>query len=218
MIIQKGKETLVCRTLSSVTLLGIFGLSIIWIPLLQYFILPIIAVLMFSEWYNITNSSKIYLLLGLIIIPITIISLMLICEVAKNHWIIITYIAIITSVDVFAMFGGILLGGPKLAPKLSPKKTWSGLLVGVIAAGIITNLLTLFPGYSIPENMLRHLTLGSFILAFLAQMSDLFESYFKRRFNFKDSGTIIPGHGGVLDRLDSYIFTAPVVLVLLLMN
>jgi phosphatidate cytidylyltransferase len=112
------------------------------------------------------------------------------------------------------MFVGKLIKGPKLAPSLSPKKTISGLLGGVAAAAILPMLLNLVPAYSIATYTSASKIILLYQFAFLgltSQMSDLFISYFKRKFNIKDSGNLIPGHGGMLDRFDSIVLTAPIV-------
>jgi phosphatidate cytidylyltransferase len=112
--------------------------------------------------------------------------------------------AIIWSTDIFAFFGGRALGGPKLAPAISPKKTWSGFLCG-LAGGVVAGLIAAYI-FSAP-NYLWIATL-SIVLSFSGQLGDLFESALKRRFEVKDSGDLIPGHGGVMDRMDSMIFAA----------
>ena len=112
--------------------------------------------------------------------------------------------AIVWASDVFAFFAGRAFGGPKLAPRISPKKTWSGMVGGVIggiAAGLV--LLMLF---SLPVKPVHAVLAGALSLASVA--GDLFESAFKRKFNVKDSGHLIPGHGGFMDRLDGFIFAA----------
>jgi phosphatidate cytidylyltransferase len=107
--------------------------------------------------------------------------------------------------DVGAYFAGRLIGGPKLAPRWSPKKTWSGLLGGAIASAIGSYAVML--GWPIvPPVVAGALGLG---LAVVAQAGDLFESAIKRHFGVKDSGTLIPGHGGLLDRIDGLLFAAP---------
>ena len=84
------------------------------------------------------------------------------------------------------------LQGPKLAPKISPNKTWSGLITGVFVATIVIYFV-----YKSNKYMISPII---FILPILSQLSDLFVSIIKRRFNVKDSGKVIPGHGGLLDR------------------
>ena len=109
--------------------------------------------------------------------------------------------------DIFAYFAGRSFGGPKLAPRVSPNKTWSGLIGGMAGAAVIGGIAAWFLGIGEP-----FLYLGA-PMGLLAQLGDLYESSVKRRLGVKDSGTIIPGHGGVLDRLDGLL---PVILATLL--
>lgn len=214
MIIEK-KPNFKLRIISGVVLGILFASSLFWLPLLQYFIIPVIAAGMLAEWYDITNSLTLYLLLGLIIIPLSIISLLLITSIS-NIWLLLTYAIIIVSVDSFAMFGGITFKGPKLAPVISPNKTISGLICGVLGAGLMVKLLSFLPQYNVPKLFANHLFIISIIMAVISQVSDLFISFFKRKFGVKDSGSIIPGHGGILDRFDSIILTSPILLILLM--
>lgn len=108
-------------------------------------------------------------------------------------------LALVWATDSGAFFAGRRFGGPKLAPALSPAKTWSGLIGGMIAAAIVGALIGLL-GHLPPAT----LWLGA-PLAVLAQGGDLFESWLKRRAGVKDSGRLLPGHGGVLDRIDGAI-------------
>jgi len=112
--------------------------------------------------------------------------------------------AIVWSADTFAYVFGRLIGGPKLAPSVSPNKTWAG-LAGAIAGGIAASALVGWYG-GLPS--LGPLIVAGALLAVLEQLGDLFESAAKRRFGVKDSGRIIPGHGGVLDRVDGLMFAA----------
>lgn len=105
-------------------------------------------------------------------------------------------LAIVWATDIGAYFAGRMIGGPKLAPAISPNKTWAGLIGGVIAAGVVGAMIAVVGG--LPSGALF---LGA-PLAIVAQAGDLLESAMKRRAGVKDSGTILPGHGGVLDRLD----------------
>ena len=116
---------------------------------------------------------------------------------------------VVWATDTGAYAFGRMVGGPRLAPRISPNKTWAGLLGGVCSAAAIGGLFPFFLGFS-AWTVALWFAMG---LACVAQGGDLLESYLKRRFGVKDSGWIIPGHGGVLDRMDGLIAAAPVVAV-----
>jgi phosphatidate cytidylyltransferase len=110
--------------------------------------------------------------------------------------------AVAWTTDTASYVGGKLIGGPKLAPSISPKKTWSGLIIGTLAPALI--------GYAFAF-MLKgssRLALVSVVLAVACQIGDLVESAVKRRFGAKDMSHLIPGHGGLLDRIDGLLFAA----------
>lgn len=113
---------------------------------------------------------------------------------------------LIWSSDSFAYFAGRLFGKHKMAPKISPKKTWEGFAGGVI----LTLILGFFIEKYFPELRGNWMAVG-FLVSVFAPIGDLVESQLKRTFGVKDSGNIIPGHGGILDRLDSFIICVPVV-------
>lgn len=112
--------------------------------------------------------------------------------------------ALVWATDIGAYFAGRSIGGPKLAPAISPNKTWAGLGGGVVAALLLG--LALYRWFDLPWL----LALASAPLAVLAQIGDLFESGLKRQAGVKDSGRLIPGHGGVMDRVDGLVTVAPV--------
>ncbi|MBT0526826.1 phosphatidate cytidylyltransferase [Riemerella anatipestifer] len=112
---------------------------------------------------------------------------------------------LIWSSDSFAYIFGRLLGRHKMAPKISPKKTWEGFIGGVLS----TMLLGFFIEQNYTELRGNWILVGVLVSVF-APMGDLLESQLKRTFGVKDSGNIIPGHGGILDRLDSFMVCAPV--------
>jgi len=186
--------------------------SIVFSQLLLQMIIILVAIGMLVEWYDMTHQDRFYMLIGIPIVAISMSCLIIITIIASNYkYIFLTYAGIIWTVDTAAMFGGKAIGGPKLAPILSPNKTWSGLICGMICAVIIALLISLLQNYSFPYQGL-HLAFFATGFAIISQMSDLFISFFKRKFHIKDTGSIIPGHGGILDRCDSMILTAPVML------
>jgi len=120
-------------------------------------------------------------------------------------------LALVWACDIGAYAAGRFIGGPKLAPAISPNKTWAGLAGGVLLASLFAAFMQY--RYGLP----LRLTLATPVLAVLAQGGDLYESWLKRRAGVKDSGTLLPGHGGVLDRLDGLVPVAPVAAVLVLL-
>ncbi|CAO4139294.1 phosphatidate cytidylyltransferase [Methylorubrum extorquens] len=120
--------------------------------------------------------------------------------------------AVVWSTDSVAYFTGRLIGGPKLMPRVSPKKTWSGALGG-LAAGIVGGTVTVLIARSQGWDALTAVSLPlvaalSGLASILSQGGDLVESALKRRYGVKDSGRSIPGHGGVMDRLDGFFAVA----------
>lgn len=111
--------------------------------------------------------------------------------------------------DIAAYFIGRAVGGPKLVPEVSPNKTWSGALGGLGAA-----MLAAIAFAKITETQWFVMAMLAVVLSVFAQAGDIFESFLKRRFGAKDSSRLIPGHGGLMDRLDGFV-TASVVAVLI---
>jgi phosphatidate cytidylyltransferase len=121
-------------------------------------------------------------------------------------WCVVWLLVLIWTTDSAAFFAGRAIGGPKLAPTISPKKTWSGACAGTAAAcaaGLIFAWALGLPNMWI-------VGLASVVLSVLGQGGDLLESALKRRFGVKDASNIIPGHGGMLDRLDSLVVAGTV--------
>jgi phosphatidate cytidylyltransferase len=108
--------------------------------------------------------------------------------------------AIVWTTDILAYFGGRAFGGPKLCPSISPKKTWSGAVTGALGATIVGVLVARFFG----AFNWTALAVIALILSAVSQLGDLLESWIKRRFGAKDASHLIPGHGGVMDRLDGF--------------
>ncbi len=108
--------------------------------------------------------------------------------------------AVVWLTDIAAYFSGRAFGGPKLMPRVSPKKTWSG-AIGGTAAGVAGGIAV---GLAMGAGAWPAIAALAFVLSAVSQAGDLMESALKRRFGAKDSGQIIPGHGGLMDRLDGY--------------
>jgi phosphatidate cytidylyltransferase len=129
---------------------------------------------------------------------------------ALGTWYVLGLFLIVWSTDTGALVFGKLIGGKKIAPKLSPGKTWAGTIGGTVTATTVFALYIAFFTFNVLAALV--FAVG---LSIVAHLGDLFESLVKRRFGYKDSGGLIPGHGGVLDRMDS-MFAASVILALLI--
>lgn len=124
--------------------------------------------------------------------------------------VLLAFILPVIAVDVGAYFAGRAIGGPKIAPRISPSKTWAGLGGGAALAALVGVGVEIsdfgpaaVPGFTIGS--IGWAMLGGVLIAVIAQAGDFFESWMKRRAGVKDSGSLIPGHGGLFDRLDGFI-------------
>ncbi len=128
---------------------------------------------------------------------------------AGRGWVFFT-IFITFGTDTAAFFVGRAIGRHRLAPQISPAKTWEGAIAGVLGAIIVSLLFTLPTRLNLPLSYVPAIFLGLVVSVF-AQLGGLVMSLLKRNMGVKDSGTLIPGHGGLLDRTDSVVFAAIVV-------
>lgn len=196
-------------------LLAVIAVFIIYFsPALFTTMVVMLVIMMAFEWCDITASApkdeKIkWQAGGLAYIGIPTLATLWLRSGENGADVIMWMFAVIWMTDTAAYFVGKSLGGPKLAPKVSPKKTWSGLIGGVLGSmlvGLISSLMF--------EGSASFFMWFSGFLAVLAQMGDLVESKVKRNFGVKDSGNLIPGHGGVLDRLDGLTLVAPMIMIM----
>ncbi len=126
-----------------------------------------------------------------------------------NSLLLIWFVLIVWGVDVGAFIVGTTVKGPKLAPSISPNKTWSGLIGGVCVSAIVSYVYFVALGI----NFAPYFAAFAGLLAVIAQCGDLIESKIKRHLNLKDSSNLIPGHGGIFDRVDGLIFAAPFAII-----
>lgn len=144
-------------------------------------------------------------LLGVPYVGLPIIAMMWLRSDADYGFLLIIYLFVIVwSVDIFAYLSGRAFGGPKLAPRISPKKTWSGFVGGVGAGTLAAVLFTSYLG----NQHLWTVAFMALVIGIFSQLGDLFESVFKRHYNVKDASNLIPGHGGLFDRVDGLLFAA----------
>ena len=150
-----------------------------------------------------------------IVIPLAVLNLYLNPQgIPEYHtaWFVLGMFLILWTHDTFAYLTGSLFGKQRLYPEISPKKTWEGSIGGFGFSLITAYILSIFS----PELGLFHWFLIALIIAVFGTIGDLAESLLKRRANVKDSGRLLPGHGGILDRFDSLLFVSPIVLVIIL--
>ena len=171
-------------------------------------LVPLLALLLFSGVVALV-TRRAALAAGMLYAGLPTIALFYVSRQFDGVGIVLWAMSIVWATDIGAYFAGRAIGGAKLAPAISPNKTWAGLIGGVIAAEIVGFLLA-----RILDVPLR-LAFVAGLLAIAAQVGDLYESAMKRRANVKDSGRLLPGHGGVMDRLDGVVPVACIVAGLL---
>jgi phosphatidate cytidylyltransferase len=157
---------------------------------------------------DITTAARdiAYAILGFLYIPFLLMHLVLLRQTAYGwQWLLVIMLIVMTN-DSAAYYTGSAFGKHRLYPLVSPKKSIEGALGGLVGSicGTLLAKYTFFPQLSLADALITAVVIGT-----LGQTGDLFESLLKRSFGVKDSGGCIPGHGGVLDRLDSIIFAAP---------
>jgi phosphatidate cytidylyltransferase len=208
------KSDLGVRTLSAVVMLTITAAAF-WFDgyVLYAFIGAIAAILYWEFWGLISKAVKSNALRAawMIFAAIYIFGACFMLLLLSSPWIgrmaVLVPVGAVIATDVGAYFAGRTFGGPKIAPKISPSKTWSGLIGGMIASGLAVMLIQKF--YLSPASITTEFQIMQFVagavMAVIAQIGDFAESHLKRRAGVKDSSNLIPGHGGFLDRLDGLL-------------
>ncbi len=196
-------NNLILRIISAIIMIGIVLISFQNAFLFRLFMV-ICTGLMIYEWTTINKNKKSPLFIfGLLYILIPMAFWLFYSK--NNDFIntidgIVWCFLVVWSCDIFAYFGGKIFKGPKFAPKISPNKTWSGVICGSIAAFIVSWIY--IEKYFYSDNKL---VIASIIMINASILGDLLESKVKRVLQVKDTGNIIPGHGGICDRLDSFL-------------
>ncbi len=152
--------------------------------------------------------------LGMLWVTLPCVALLWLAQESGARATLLWVLAIVWATDIGAYAIGRSIGGPRLAPRLSPRKTWAGLIGGMLCAALAGAATARVLGIS-PAVPLALVSAG---LAIVGQVGDLAESLAKRRFGVKDSSGLIPGHGGLLDRLDSLLAVLPAVALLSLVG
>ncbi len=216
-------STLIKRIISAIVLAPCFIAAIFfgsWILIAWLILAFIISV---YEWYGLARKLEYFgsiLFLGVMYMGISYSSFLALREIYSLN-IIILFLLMIWSSDIGAYFTGKYFKGPKLIEKVSPNKTWSGFGGALLWPACISLIWTsVFGTHEIFEHVKWYFTYPSLFLTGLligaiGQAGDLLVSFLKRQAKVKDTGHLIPGHGGILDRIDSMLLGAPIFLIIL---
>lgn len=204
--ILTGAVTLICLNSSlvdsAIQIVALVGL-LFWLCVpIQFYLKPILP--------KINTASVGWLLVGLLILPIAALSIQALRSYAPNasNGLLLYALCVVWVMDIGAYFSGRKFGQRKLAPLISPGKSWEGVFGG-LACSFVLFLLVLVAG-TWPEGSAFKLFIATLFAAAASVLGDLFESRLKRAADRKDSSQLLPGHGGVLDRLDGVIAALPV--------
>ena len=158
------------------------------------------AVAVLWEWISLVAGS-VWIIAGIGYAGIMLLApLLLRADNTYGFLALVLLFAIVWTTDILGYFAGRVIGGRKLLPAISPKKTWSGAIAGTLGAMIVAVLVaSLFGAFNRTA-----IAIIALLLSVVAQLGDLFESWVKRQFGAKDASHLIPGHGGVMDRLDGF--------------
>ena len=186
-------------------IISLLAFPLIYILLYQKYLFNILIIVTFLfciyEWVNLFSKKGLLFIFGLIILSIFLISILRIYNFSEFNLKFLWLILITWLTDIGGYIFGKLFGGPKLI-KISPNKTWSGLVGSIILSQFAFLIFFLDPNYKFSISIL----LAQFILSIAGQVGDIMMSYVKRINNKKDTSNLIPGHGGFLDRVDGLIW------------
>jgi len=208
---QPRKSDLGVRTLSAIVMLAVAGVAI-WLGgiVLDAFIALVAAVCLgeLAMLVAKASSGSLARLVGWVV-GAAYIAAAAYALIGFDLEELVLVIGLVIATDTGAYFAGRAIGGPKIAPKISPSKTWAGLFGGMIAAalwmGAAIYVIASMAESGQPTSHVAPFAIGGAVLAVAAQAGDFFESWLKRRAGVKDSSRLIPGHGGVFDRVDGLL-------------
>ncbi len=195
------------RLATSIILGTAFWIAYIFLPPIYFSVILfiILLVIIFFEWRQFFNITRLSYWLILPLYPILPFALLIyLNQHPLYHELLLELFILVAGFDTGSYTGGTIMGRHPIVPRISPKKTWEGVIIGYIFA---TTGFILFIRYEQNKLLSWWFMLGfSLIICMLAFAGDVFESWLKRRVNIKDSGSVLPGHGGFLDRFDGIMF------------
>ncbi len=212
---------LIKRIASAAILAPVFLAFLIWggVPLIIW--LGLAFILSAYEWWGLSRKTTFIvpcMILGILYMAAAFASFYILRE-SYSIYTILLFLIMIWSSDIGAYFTGKTIGGPKLIPSVSPNKTWSG-YAGALMFPVLVAMIWLYgfggvsatlDGFNVLQTIMAAIGLGT-ITGASGQAGDLLVSFIKRKANVKDTGHLIPGHGGILDRIDSLLLGAPIFL------
>lgn len=185
----------------------VLALGVLW------WLVAIWAVLRYPASAEAWRAQPVQWLIGLLILLPAFQGLLLLKQWPLDNWLIVAVMVLVWVADIGAYFAGRAFGKRKLAPRVSPGKSWEGLVGGLVASLLVTVGVGIYRDWNSDDLLLA--LLGAAVVVLISVVGDLTESMFKRQAGIKDSSNLLPGHGGVLDRIDSLTAAVPVFTVLL---
>ncbi|VVM70326.1 Phosphatidate cytidylyltransferase [Pseudomonas fluorescens] len=187
----------------------VLGAAVLWWAVATYLVLTYPGSA--AHW----SSAACKLVIGLLVLLPAWQGLVQIKQAPLGNWLIMAVMVLVWGADIGAYFSGRKFGKRKLAPHVSPGKSWEGVYGGLALSLVLTAIVGVFRDWSFGQILTG--LIGAAIIVFISVVGDLTESMFKRQSGIKDSSNLLPGHGGVLDRIDSLTAAIPVFAVLLWM-
>ena len=200
------------RAISGAFYVVIMWLGVSYSELSFRCLFTILAIVSFYEMWKLRNGKSKFLAFAYVLIPFILIQLIVTKEDQQNwNSNLILFMFILTwTFDTFAYLFGVRFGKHKIMPSISPKKSWEG-----FGGGFVFTIIASYLSYSYFKfEDIRIPLIISIILPFTATLGDFIESHYKREAGVKDSGNLIPGHGGILDRMDAFMITIPAIYIL----
>lgn len=206
------KSDLGVRTLSAVVMVAVSGTALwlggwVWTAFVAVVTLGVLW-----EWWGLVKrfvgspaGRGLWNVGGLLYVGVAATALAMMRSGAPGLVLVLTVVGAVVATDIGAYFAGRAIGGPKIAPKISPSKTWAGLFGGAIAAGLALIAIITLTDERVAVTLLPIYLIAGGVVAIVAQTGDFFESWMKRQAGVKDSGNLIPGHGGLFDRVDGLL-------------